>query len=208
MGFGDKKSDLEALKGFISIVFQDRLWRPMEMLCFFHVSGWLVCWCLEARTDLCLNLSSIYSLNLFKTRSSQFPIETRIIWVLGKYIYIYISINNMIYAFTHLWVIQILLLKHFSDGSYHFFGIPPQNTFFLLLAFYLFLFASKKSRLFIWCRFFLANLSGLARIVKVTFCTIILQRINGQPAPVALCSLRRSLDFLSTSQAFFSVFFF
>lgn len=113
----------------------------------------------------------------------------------------------MIYAFTHLWVIQILLLKHFSDVSYHFFGISPQNTFFLLLAFYLFLFASKKSRLFIWCRFFLANLSGLARIVKVTFCTIILQRINGQPAPVALCSLRRSLDFLSTSQAFFSVFF-
>ena len=88
-----------------------------------------------------------------------------------------------------------------------FLGSPPQNTFFLLLAFYLFLFASKKSRLFIWCRFFLANLSGLARIVKVTFCTIILQRINGQPAPVALCSLRRSLDFLSTSQAFFSVFF-
>lgn len=113
----------------------------------------------------------------------------------------------MIYAFTHLWVIQILLLKHFSDGSYHFFGISPQNTFFLLLAFYLFLFASKKSRLFIWCRFFLANLSGLARIVKVTFCTIILQRINGQPAPVALCSLRRSLDFLSTSQAFLVFFF-
>ena len=105
----------------------------MEMLCFFHVSGWLVCWCLEARTDLCLNLSSIYSLNLFKTRSSQFPIETRIIWVLG--IYIYISINNMIYAFTHLWVIQILLLKHFSDGSYHFFGISPPKYILFVVSF-------------------------------------------------------------------------
>lgn len=115
----------------------------------------------------------------------------------------------MIYAFTHLWVIQILLLKHFSDGSYHFFGIsPPKYILFVVSFLSLFVCQQKISPIHLVPFFFLANLSGLARIVKVTFCTIILQRINGQPAPVALCSLRRSLDFLSTSQAFFSVFFF
>ena len=113
----------------------------------------------------------------------------------------------MIYAFTHLWVIQILLLKHFSDGSYHFFGIsPPKYILFVVSFLSLFVCQQKISPIHLVPFFFLANLSGLARIVKVTFCAIILQRINGPPAPVALCSLRRSLDFLSTSQAFL-VFF-
>ena len=41
----------------------------------------------------------------------------------------------MIYAFTHLWVIQILLLKHFSDGSYHFFGISPPKYILFVVSF-------------------------------------------------------------------------
>ena len=49
--------------------------------------------------------------------------------------------------------------------------------------------------------FDLKHCSGLVRIARATFCTTILLTTTGQQCHVVPCSLRRSLDFLSISQA-------